>query len=318
MGSYMNVIAITIFNKPDLLYLYLEQLEKSGELENYKLRLHADVGYDPEEDIVVEDFKKRNPNVDTKIILKERVDCPLPGFYNIISAYPISADEADEFVIVGEEDILPTEDYLRFNRVCYEKYLSKYDRIFGIGHKRRPEAEKQGNASALMGDYQLTSLSCISVKAINKYIRPYLDMPFYWKDPILFNHLNFGDSRIHPLDHTHHDGAIERIMLEHNLFALKPDQARSMHVGLSGVFCKGQPPQGTLEERISQWRELIKDGDKLRSLSNLPQDLVVTDPKGPEWNDLILDINRDICQASTWFYDNNNEFKDYILGAQNV
>lgn len=314
----MNVIAITIFNKPDLLYLYLEQLEKSGELENYKLRLHADVGYDPEEDMVVEDFKKRNPNVDTKIILKERVDCPLPGFYNIISAYPMSADEADEFVIVGEEDILPTEDYLRFNRVCYEKYLSKYDRIFGIGHKRRPEAEKEGNPSMLMGDYQLTSLSCISVKAINKYIRPYLDMPFFWQNPVLFNHLNFGDCRISPLDHTHHDGAIERMMLAHNLFALKPDQARSMHVGLSGVFCKGQPPQGTFEERVAQWRELIKDGDKLRSLSNLPEDLVVTDPKGPEWTDLELDVKRDMCKASTWFYDNNNEFKDYILGEANV
>mgnify|MGYP001812543764 CR=1 FL=1 len=314
----MNVIAITIFNKPDLLYLYLEQLEKSGELENYKLRLHADPGYDPEEDMVVEDFKKRNPNVDTKIILKEKTECPLPGFYNIISAYPMSADEADEFVIVGEEDILPTEDYLRFNRVCYEKYLSKYDRIFGVAHKRRPEAEKEGNPSMLMGDYQLTSLSCISVKAINKYIRPYLEMPFFWQNPVLFNHLNFSNSRIHPMDHTHHDGAIERMMLDNNLFALKPDQARSMHVGLSGVFCKGQPPQGTFEERIAQWRELIKDGDKLRSLSNLPEDLVVTDPKGPEWTDLELDLNRDMCKASTWFYDNNNEFKDYILGETNV
>ena len=50
-------------------------------------------------------------------------------------------------------------------------------------------------------------------------------------------------------------------MLDNNLFALKPDQCRSMHVGLSGVFCKGNPPQGTLEERVEQWRELIKDGD---------------------------------------------------------
>ena len=119
------------------------------------------------------------------------------------------------------------------------------------------------------------------------------------------------------MDHTHHDGAIERMMLAHNLFALKPDQARSMHVGLSGIFCKGQPPQGTFEERVAQWRELIKDGDKLRSLSNLPEDLVVTDPKGPEWEDLELDLDRNLCKASTWFYDNDNDFKDYI-GDENV
>lgn len=314
----MNVIAITIYNKPDLLYLYLEQLEKSGELENYKLRLHADYGYDPEEDIVIDDFKRRNPNIDTKIVHKSKTDCPIPGFYNIISSYPMSADEADEFVIIGEEDMLPTEDYIRFNRVCYEKFLSKYDRIFGIAHKRRPEAEKEGNPSMLMGDYQLTSLSCVSVKAINKYIRPYLNMDFFWNDPIIFNHMNFPDLRIPPGEHTHHDGAIERMMIANNLFALKPDQARSMHVGLSGVFCKGKPPQGTLQERIFQWRELIKDGDKLRSLSNLPQDLVVTDPKGPDWSDLHLDTERRYCKASTWFYDDNNEFKNYITGENNV
>ena len=55
----MNVIAITIYNKPDLLYLYLEQLEKSEELEDYKLRFHTEEGYDPEEDKVIDDFKKK-------------------------------------------------------------------------------------------------------------------------------------------------------------------------------------------------------------------------------------------------------------------
>lgn len=308
----MNVIAITIYNKPDLLYLYLEQLEKSGELENYKLRLHTEEGYDPEEDKVIEDFKKRNPNVDTKLYVKQKINCPLVGFHNILSSYPMSAAEADEFVIMGEEDMLPTEDYIRFNRVCYEKYLSKYDRIFAIAHKRRPEAEKQGYGDVLMGDYQLTSPSCISVKAIDNYITPYLQDELFFSNPIAYNMERFGNLRIAPHDHTHHDGALERMMLANNLFALKPDQARSMHVGLSGIFCRGNPPQGTLEERVSQWRELIKDGDKLRCLSTIPSDIVVTNPQGPYWEDLKLDTERNLAKASTWFYDDANDFKDYI------
>ena len=308
----MNVIAITIYNKPDLLYLYLEQLEKSEELENYKLRLHTEEGYDPEEDKVIEDFKKRNPNVDTKLYVKQKINCPLVGFHNILSSYPMSAAEADEFVIIGEEDMLPTEDYIRFNRVCYEKYLSKYDRIFAIAHKRRPEAEKQGYGDVLMGDYQLTSPSCISVKAIDNYITPYLQDELFFSNPIAYNMERFSNLRIAPHDHTHHDGALERMMLANNLFALKPDQARSMHVGLSGIFCRGNPPQGTLEERVSQWRELIKDGDKLRSLSTIPSDIVVTNPQGPYWEDLKLDTERNLAKASTWFYDDANDFKDYI------
>jgi len=308
----MNVIAITIYNKPDLLYLYLEQLEKSGELKNYKLRLHTEEGYDPEENVVIEDFKKRNPDVDTKLYIKRKINCPLTGFHNILSSYTMSAIEADEFVIIGEEDMLPTEDYLRFNRVCYEKYLSKYDRIFAIAHKRRPEVEQQGYGDVLMGDYQLTSPSCISVKAIDNYITPYLQDELFFSNPIAYNMQRFNNLRIAPHDHTHHDGALERMMLANNLFALKPDQARSMHVGLSGIFCRGNPPQGTLEERVAQWRELIKDGDKLRSLSTIPSDIVVTNPQGPYWEDLKLDTERNLAKASTWFYDDANDFKDYI------
>tara|TARA_Y100001937_G_scaffold45416_2_gene63805 strand:+ start:6853 stop:7782 length:930 start_codon:yes stop_codon:yes gene_type:complete len=308
----MNVIAITIYNKPDLLYLYLEQLEKSGELKNYKLRLHTEEGYDPEENVVIEDFKKRNPDVDTKLYIKRKINCPLTGFHNILSSYTMSAIEADEFVIIGEEDMLPTEDYLRFNRVCYEKYLSKYDRIFAIAHKRRPEVEQQGYGDVLIGDYQLTSPSCISVKAIDNYITPYLQDELFFSNPIAYNMQRFNNLRIAPHDHTHHDGALERMMLANNLFALKPDQARSMHVGLSGIFCRGNPPQGTLEERVAQWRELIKDGDKLRSLSTIPSDIVVTNPQGPYWEDLKLDTERNLAKASTWFYDDANDFKDYI------
>ena len=307
----MNVIAITFYNKPELLYLYLEQLEKSGELQKYKLRLHTEEGYDEEEDYVINDFKQRNPHVDTKVYVKKKVNCPMVGFYNILTSYLISAEEASDFVIIGEEDILPTEDHLRFNRQCYDQFLSKYDRIFCVAHKRRPEAEIVGNPESVIGDYQLTSPSCISVDAIKKYLFPYMSDKMYFENPILFNNIHFNNLRIAPYDHTHHDGALERIMLANNLFAIKPDQTRSMHVGLSGIFCKGQPPQGTFDERIVQWRELIRDGDRLRSLSTMPHDMVVTDPKGPEWSELFLDTDRS-KSTSQWFYDPDNAFKEYI------
>ena len=238
----------------------------------------------------------------------------LPGFYNILSAYLYAADQKDagEFVIVGEEDMLPTKDYIRFNKYIYDNFLKRYPQIMGAAHKRRPEAELNGDPELLMGDYQCTSLSVISIDAINKYLRPFLSNELIYIDPVKFYFEKFPFSRINANDHTHHDGAIERIMEYFKLFVLKPDQTRSMHVGLSGIFCKGKAPEGSFESRISQWRELIKDGDKLRSLSNLPQDLVVTDPNGPEWNKLNLDINRNLCKASSWWYDTNNNFKTYI------
>lgn len=308
-----NVIAITAYNKPDLLYIYLEQIYKDQYISNYKIRIYTEDGYDKEEDFVVNYYLNKFQDIDIKIICRPKHPvCPLVGFHNILTSYLLAADESKDYVIIGEEDMLPTDDYIKFNSCVYEQFLSKYPKILCVAHKRRPEIELKGDPEILIGDYQCTSPSCISVKCINQYFRPYFTATGYFENPIEFNRQCFPDSRIHPQNHTHHDGAIERIMWKHKLFVLKPDQARSMHVGLSGIFCKGQPPKGEFFDRVSQWRELIKDGDKLRSLSNLPQDLAVVDLKGPTWNKLVLDINRNLAKASSWWYDLPNEFNFYI------
>ena len=310
-----NTIAIVAFNKPDLLYLYLEQIFCEPTINDYQIQIHTEAGYDKEQDDILDYYSDKFPESDiTQIVKTDMEACKLPGFYNILSTYLYAADKkrAGDFIILGEEDMIPTQDYIRFNKYIYDNFLKKYPRIMGAAHKRRPEAETEGDPQLLMGDHQCTSLSVISSQAVNKYLRPILAEELLYTNPLLFYNLKYPSSRIDPNDHTHHDGAIERIMDANKLFVLKPDQSRSMHVGLSGVFCKGKAPEGTLEERVSQWRELIKDGEKLRSLSNLPEDLVVTDPKGPEWDSLDLDLERDKCRASTWFYDPNNEFKKYI------
>jgi hypothetical protein len=308
-----NIIAITAYNKPELLYIYLEQIYKEPTISDYGIRIYTEDGFYPEELDVINEYKSKSPLVDLSLVIRPKhPTCPLVGFHNILTSYLLAAEETKDFVIIGEEDMIPTEDYIRFNKYVYDHFLSKYDRIFCVAHKRRPEAELTGDASVLIGDYQCTSPSCVSVEAIRRYMRPYLLAHGYFENPMAFNALYFPDSRIHPFEHTHHDGAIERIMWKHKLFGLKPDQSRSMHVGLSGIFCKGTPPVGTFKDRLSQWRELIKDGNKLRSLSSLPNDLVVTDPKGPTWDNLRLDPDRNLANASSWWYDPQNEFKKYI------
>ncbi len=308
-----NIIAITAYNKPELLYIYLDQIYKDSNINKYKIRIHTEEGYDPDENLVVEEYSKKYPEVDIKLLCKKKKkDCSLIGFHNILSSYLISLKEGCDYVIIGEEDIIPTDDYIRFNHYVYENFLKKYDKIFCIAHKRRPETELIGDPEILIGDYQCTSPSCISAKAIKKYMLPFLSNPFYFKDVVAFNQAIFPNSRIKPFEHTHHDGAIERIMEHFELFVLKPDQTRSMHVGLSGIFCGGEPPKGNLSEKICQWKELIKDGNKIRSLSNRPEDIVVVDLKGPKWSELKIDIDRNMAKASSWWYDNKNEFKEYI------
>ena len=311
-----NVIAICAYNKPDLLYLYLEQLYSDPlYLQDFIIEIHTEEGYDKEQDLVLDIYRNKTPKIEIKqIVKKKNPEDALVGFRNIVSSYfePDFQPRTCDFVIVGEEDILPTRDYLRFNTYVYEEFLKKYPRIMGAAHKRRPETEMQGDPEVLIGDYQCTSLSVISARVINEHLLPFATSKALYSNPIGFYSAIFSESRMNPREHTHHDGFVERVMEAEKLFVLKPDQARSMHVGLSGIFCKGKAPEGTLEERVAEWKELIKDGDKLRSLSTHPQDMVVTDPFGPAWDKLILDPDRNLAKASSWWYDTKNEFKTYV------
>ena len=121
-----NTIIIVAYNKPDLLYLYLEQLYSEPTIADYQIQINTEVGYDPEQDHVLSLYKKTRPDVEIKQFIKPKhPSCPLPGYYNILSSYLYAADQEDagEFVIVGEEDILPTKDYIRYNKYIYDNYL---------------------------------------------------------------------------------------------------------------------------------------------------------------------------------------------------
>jgi hypothetical protein len=312
----MNVLALTVYSRADLLKIYFNQLLKDKEeLGKYLVHFFLDYGFNPECLKVIHEFRKEHKNI--AITLRTQEDqnkSPLPGFYNIAQSYLIAEKETDEFVVLGEEDIIPTDDYLRFNRYVYENFLSKQDCLFCVAHKRRPETEKKGDISILIGDYQITSPSCVSKEAIIKYMKPHLDNPLFYKNPIEYNKYYFSKSRIPPEEHIHHDGMIERIAESNNLLSLKPDQARSMHVGVGGMHGgTAKEITGTLQERVAKYYELFKNPEELRTYAErFKEDIVVTDLDNEEWNELYLDIDRTRAKSSSWWYDPDNDFKKRI------
>lgn len=308
-----NIIAITTFSNPDLLWIYLENLCK-GPIFKYGVRLFTEEGYNAEINDVIDHFSF----LDISLKVRKRVECPLTGFHNILETYRDAAEETDEYVIVGEDDLILREDALEYHENVYINFLQKYDRIFCVGNKRRPENELNGDPNILIGDYQMTSPTCVSKKAIEKYLLPHL-VPALYKNPSLYYYKNFPNSRIPYYEALHHDVFIERVMWDNKLFGLKPDQAISGHLGLRGINSKGLAPQGNLQDRVNQYKELMKDGPRLRSLSTTPEDLVVApDWVGGKWNKLELDIDRTKAKASSWWYDTTNELLNYITNEQKL
>ena len=319
----MNVLALVAYKRPELLKIYFDQLLKEpDELKNYLVHIFLDYGFSPDALKVIQWFRKFHKNIKiTQRTEQESKISPLPAFYNIMDSYRVTTHEADQFVILGEEDIIPTNDYLRFNRVCYEKFLSKYPRIFCVAHKRRPETELNGHIQLLIGDYQITSPSCISVETIKKYMIPEMEHPKFFSNPPEYNAIVHFNSKNQPKHHIHHDGQIERIAELHNMFSLKPDQARSMHIGVGGQHDIDNINKitGTLDEKIQKYYTLISQGSsELRKyVTNFKEDIVVTSLDNETWGkdiykDLLLDDKRLLARASSWWYDPNNEFKDYI------
>lgn len=314
----MNVLALTAYRRPELVKIYFEQLLKDkDELSKYLVHLFLDYGFHPDIYKVISWFKQYHRNIKLTIRTQEESKkSPLPAFFNIMDSYRAAAEKADDFVVIGEEDIIPTSDYLRFNRICYEQFLSRYPKIFCVAHKRRPETELQGDPSVLIGDIQITSPSCISVKTINNYILPRLNNPLFYSNPIHYNQTHFLTSKNKPDHHIHHDGQIERIAEAEGMFSLKPDQARSMHIGVGSMHgtASEYKIEGTLQEKVDKYYNLIKLGSsELRKyVTQFKEDIVVAPLDIAPWTNLELDLNRNKAKASSWWYDQDNEFKTYI------
>ena len=308
-----NVIVITAYRRAEFLAVHLERLLLCPELPKYGVLFCVDKGFSEEVLNVVHTFQEFHANTD--VIVRHTRKSALPATGNIMQAYLDAAYYTDEFVIVGEEDIFPSLDYLRF---CEQAmgYLRVYDKIFCVAHKRRSENHLKGSPNILIGDKQCTSPFLITKRAINKYIRPLVETKGYLENPVQFNAQFYPGSRIPPNEHYDHDGQIERIIEKNDLWALKPDQARTMHAGFYGGpdAAKGKKLTGTLRERIDQLRAIVLDPVKLQEMTTDSTDTSWIDLENSnyDWEHLYLAIHRDEARASSWHYDPDNRFKEYI------
>jgi hypothetical protein len=312
----MNVIAITAWQRPEFLAVYLDQLMKNKELPNYIV--HFFVETYPHEDIgwVIDGFTQWHGADKVKVTQRSERKSACPATYNIMDSYRIAAEYASEYVLLGEEDIVPSADYLRFCDRVYRKFLKPYDRLFCVAHKRRQDPQ-DGVSNLLMGDIQCTSPMMVSVVDIKRYMTPLYDLPTYFSNPIRFNNQYYPNSRMRPDEHYDHDGQIERIIEQNGLFALKPDQARTAHIGFyGGASFEGMDLE--LDEKIEIIKAAVFDKDKLEDLHkkydkrSIPTEIATCDLKDYEWEDLELDLNRDKCISSSWWYDPDNKFKEYM------
>jgi len=325
------VIAISCYQRPEFLYVTLNSYLKCKEINDYDIFFFPDHGHDPDTHKVIEFFKTL-VKTNVKTFVKDHRKNAQLASYNIMDSYRISLKESDApYLVIGEEDTPVSPDFLRFNHECYTRYLTKYPRIFCAAHKRRHVVHLPGDPSLLIGDPQCTSPTCITREAVEKYMLPVMEMPGYFEDPASFFARYYPNSRIRP-EHGHidHDGAIERIIEAHNLYAIKPDQARTNHIGFVGGHLKqnrylGHKLEGGLDEKILMLDKILKHGlNGLKSFATHVPDhekpewvgITYTPLEDFKWDKLELDLDRNKVLSSPSFYDEHNTFRDYISSVK--
>ena len=80
-----NTIAIVAFNKPDLLYLYLEQIFCEPTIADYQIQIHTEEGYDKEQDEVLDYYTNKYPHVDITQIVNGYMGAAMadPAIFNL-------------------------------------------------------------------------------------------------------------------------------------------------------------------------------------------------------------------------------------------
>ncbi len=291
----MKVIGIACYRRPELTKIYLEQLLKNTyHVNNYVVWFFLDVGYDPKYEELIHWWNRtlgfNQGEHPPRTYRKEKLSKYCPASYNILQSYKDVYDllgDKLEYFIPAEEDIVPSRDFLRFCEYSYEHYLKPYERIFCVAHKRRQDPQT-GDPSVLIGDTQCTSPMVISGRAIKEHMLPHLEREAFYTNTLVYNQVTFPNSRIPWNEHYSHDGQIERIIEKNGLFALKPDQARTAHIGVNGG---------------------VDPNNDIRNAKPINTPLIDIDFN---WDRLMLDVDRNLAKASTWWYDPNNEFKKYI------
>ena len=107
----MNVIAVTAWRRPEFLSVYLDQLKKNLELPEYVVHFFVDVGYHPDTDLVIDRFRDYHGSDKVKVTYRDQKLSACPAAYNIMDSYRVAAEYASEYVLLGEEDIVPSADY---------------------------------------------------------------------------------------------------------------------------------------------------------------------------------------------------------------
>lgn len=293
-----NVILRPVYNRPEMLALSLEYEAAAREYYmlpgEFKTLFLVEYGT-PEASLDL----LRKYQFDRSFIIRQK---KFGLTINILEGMKVAFDEADDYVVYIEDDILVHRTYFQYMDVLLNmkeigkfSVLSPYDKT------------NDGDVNVVYKGHHYAALAPLINKEFHqKYILPCSNNSYYSNPPRFVIALNekykehWGPKGYKYKDAAHYEQAgiinrkVDVAMIEEDMYVILPRINRHQHIGFYG---KNRPrgiiPGNSFEERLENLREIITDADKMYSLTVAKQynDYKIFNPKLDDWDGILRFVN---------------------------
>lgn len=254
----MNVVIIPCFNRPEFLYITLENVKRASNSDKFVYLFSLDSGYDPEIENIINEFPY------DKIVIKRKKTQYKAGkqSYNLLEAYREAAYLSDEYVILLEDDFFINADFFDWHLAVMNENKNAFCSIGTANHNTWHETLDDDSAYYFGTDTDYQSWGvCWRKEVLERLIIPHCKDIYYSNPQSYVKNVFKGNWLAHHF--CEQDGLIRRIRNENKdmevIFAHKP---RAFHAGFYSYHRESYRPSGTIMDKVEYVLSIINDKDK--------------------------------------------------------
>lgn len=244
----MNYILIPGRNRPEFFYLTLESLVKNPEIKDYRLLFALENDVDEHYFEIIRSFTN---GLEPEIVKWSKMYGLTKG---ILEGFKAAFSKADEYVILLEDDVVVSKDFLKFLDYCYRHFYSPGGDIATIGSFYR----SLGRVDYVYKERCYLPWGLLLPKDLfDQFLLEHCNESYYQNSKQYADRYFLRDS---PRSEVEQAELALRIVIKNSLYQILPEVPRSLEIGFYGKhkhYKVEDYDQKSLQEKIAYTRELL-------------------------------------------------------------
>jgi len=254
----MNTVIIPCFNRPEFLFLTLENILKAKHSEEFVYLFAVDWGFDVRILDVINEFPLE------KVVIKRKRNAYNSGkqSHNLLEAYRESTFLSEQYSILLEDDFFINPDFFEWHLKVMEAEPNAFCSIATMNHNTWHETDDD-DAAYYYGtrtDYQSWGV-CWNVEVLKNKILPHANSSYY-TDPARYITKILNQEWLSN-QFCEQDGLIRRIRYNNeSMPVIFPHKPRAFHAGFYSYHRDSEHLNGSLKDMVNFVREVTQDKER--------------------------------------------------------